>query len=179
MHSFLVFQKQRISPLFCQLKSSIIQTGSHSKPSYFSHGNVSGILLLLNRLLRSLPNVWQVGLRQVCLLKHLAGAWWPSDSIRTVWIVSPPWLKFHVIGVSFITPLCSSNAWVRITICQTWNHRITDVQYIAHKTTVLPDPVKTPWVSLSKLGFGDPTQKFVVCWIFLFLWTFPAWYRIS
>ena len=78
----------------------------------------------------------------------------------------------HVIDVSFYpstsVPLMTFPSWVSITVRQTRNHLVADVQYVALKKIILPDPLAVQCVTLSKLGFGKPTQKFKVCWIFSF-----------
>ena len=78
----------------------------------------------------------------------------------------------HVIDVSFfLSPFYLFFNDLRltrrsITVRYTRNHLATDVQYIASKRVVIPDPLKVQSVSLSNLGFVKSTQQLVVRIIF-------------
>ena len=87
-----------------------------------------------------------------------------------------PLFKFcsHVVEVRALSPpfillyndiFTSRNT--SITIRQTRNPLVSDVQYITSKRTVLPnDP--NAYIDLSALGFGNPSDEFIMCGLFLF-----------
>ena len=52
--------------------------------------------------------------------------------------------------------------WCSITVRQTRNHLAADVQYIASKRAIIPNPLEIEAVSLSALGFVNYKQKLVV-----------------
>ena len=88
-------------------------------------------------------------------------------SHHSYFFLSCRWREFIFLSPSILQWLFLP--CVRITVRQTRNHQATDVQYIASKRIIIPDPgpQKMPFVSLSELGFGNPAQNFMVCWIVL------------
>lgn len=74
----------------------------------------------------------------------------------------------HTYDVSAFVPLGSFDnlfsSWGSITVRQTRNPLVGDVQYIASKKVSLPDDPN----AFINLGFGKSSEEFAVCCIFIF-----------